>query len=191
MNNTEIIRKYLSDLNQLSDQVDWQKVEELTDILFQIWKDRKNVFVCGNGGSAANAEHMANDFIYGVTSGRKPAIRIRALPANPSVLTCLANDIDYESIFSHQLVTLADEGDLLIVLSGSGNSKNIVNAVDVANKMKMTTCGLLGYDGGEVAPKTDLNVLFPINDMQLSEDFQLITIHLLMRCLNQKVLGNI
>ena len=91
-------------------------------------KHGNTVFLCGNGGSAANSLHIANDFVYGIGGAGEQGIKAQALAANQSLLTCLANDIGYDEIFSYQLKMLAKKGDLLIVFSGSGNSPNIINS---------------------------------------------------------------
>ena len=107
--------------------------ESLSDL-----RDREaQVFICGNGGSAVNAIHLANDFLYGVAKNSKTGLRVEALSANVSVLICLANDIDYSEIYSYQLKTKGEAGDLLIVLSGSGNSPNVFQALKVGNQMNI------------------------------------------------------
>ena len=104
-------------------------VESLAHALRDVWIDGRNVYICGNGGSAANAIHIANDFHYGIGAcgpgDQLPGLRVEALPANSGVITCLANDTGYDNIFSHQLEVKGRAGDLLIVLSGSGNSSNV------------------------------------------------------------------
>ena len=117
-----------------------REVEHLSLNLLNAWVDRKQVFICGNGGSAANSIHLANDFHYGAgacsSCSMIPGLRVEALPANAGILTCLANDLGYENIFSQQLKVKANSGDILIVLSGSGNSQNIVNALTTASELK-------------------------------------------------------
>ena len=144
-------------------------------------------FICGNGGSAGNAIHMANDFHYGVgacgDSTITKGLKVEALPSNSAVITCLANDIGYENIFSHQLVNKATEGDILIVLSGSGNSPNICNALKTANKIGMISYGILGFNGGKAYNLASFPILFEIDDMQIAEDTQLIVGHLCMQWL--------
>ncbi len=100
----------------------------LAGLILDRWRNKKNIYLCGNGGSASNAVHIANDLIYGASAKNGVGIKAEALTANPAVLTCLANDIGYEDIFSEQLKVKAGMGDLLIVLSGSGNSENVVRA---------------------------------------------------------------
>jgi len=136
-------------------------------------KKRNKVFLCGNGGSAANSNHIANDFLYGVSSKLKIGLNVESLSANVAVITCLANDIGYENIYSEQLKNKAQQGDLLIVLSGSGNSKNIVNAINYGNKIKMKTFAILGYDGGKSKKIVKYPIHCKVNDMQVCEDIQM------------------
>lgn len=146
-------------------------------------QNKKNLFLAGNGGSAANANHLAADLIYGVNQDGRGTFRVHSLVANPSVLTCLGNDIGYENIFSHQLETLAQSGDLLVVFSGSGNSPNILQALKMAQRIGVTSIALLGYDGGKAKALADLPIHFPIHDMQAVEDLHMVVGHLLMKVL--------
>ena len=129
--------------------VDDKAIEKLGEALLQCFKSKKQVFVCGNGGSGSNANHIANDLIYGISKQKGRGIRCHSLSSNTSTLLCLANDEGYENIFSFQLAALADAGDVLIVLSGSGNSKNIINVLQTAKEMKVQSFAILGYDGGK------------------------------------------
>src|SRR6266850_2465442 len=114
---------------------DWADVGRLAEDLRDCRDSGRQVFLCGNGGSAGNAIHLANDFLYGISRQKGSALRVTALPANSSVLTCLANDEGYDQIFSLQLAVLANRGDVLIALSGSGNSPNIVKVLEQARQM--------------------------------------------------------
>ena len=179
---------YAGRLSDVLSNHDWTSVEKLANRILTCWNSRQQVFICGNGGSAGNAIHLANDFLYGIASDvTDPGLRVEALPANSAVLTCLANDIGYEEVFAEQVRVKGGEGDLLIVLSGSGNSKNIVNALDAAKNLGMTTCGILGYSGGSCLSRVDIAIHFPIDDMQIAEDTQLIVGHMCMQYLYSKI----
>lgn len=156
-------------------------VADLAAAFQRAWDEKKTVFLCGNGGSAGNAVHLANDFTYGVGVERGIGMRIEALPANPSVITCLANDIGYENIFAEQLRVKADPGDVLVVFSGSGNSPNVVNALEMGNSLGMQTFALLGYSGGKCKAIAQHPIHFPVDDMQIAEDLQLIIGHMVMQ----------
>ena len=179
---------YAARLSGVLSNYDWTPVEELANHILASWNSRQQVFICGNGGSAGNAIHLANDFLYGIASKvMKPGLRVEALPANSAVLTCLANDIGYQEVFAEQIRVKGDQGDLLIVLSGSGNSENVVRAVDAAKNLDMITCGILGYSGGKCLSRVDIAIYFPIDDMQIAEDMQLIVGHMCMQYLSNKI----
>jgi D-sedoheptulose 7-phosphate isomerase len=108
-------------------------------------------------------------------------LQVETLGSNLAVTTAIANDFSYEEIFSRQLLLKGSEGDLLIVFSGSGNSPNIIRVLEVAREMNIRTCGVLGFDGGIAKSLVDVSIHFPIDDMQISEDLQLILGHLVLR----------
>ena len=178
-------RQYAAKLAQVLASQDWQLVSVLANELVAVWRRGRRVFICGNGGSAANAIHWANDFLYPVAKSSGKGVKMSALPANVSILTCLANDIGYENIFSAQLATEGEPDDLLIVLSGSGNSPNIVKALQQAKLSKMKSFALPGYSGGKCKDLADVVLHFPIDDMQVVEDLQLIVGHMLLQALRQ------
>ena len=180
---------YLAKLsNSFSEEI-YIAIESLAFDLKETWLNGNQVFICGNGGSAANAIHIANDLIYGVGAcglGEKiPGIKVEALSSNPGVLTCLANDTGYENIFSYQLDVKANQSDLLLVLSGSGNSANIINALLKAKEKKLKSHAIIGFDGGKCLNESDNVIHFKVNDMQLSEDLQLIVTHICMQWLSK------
>jgi D-sedoheptulose 7-phosphate isomerase len=183
MDSTEqILEKYRNLLakgfDTLATNPSWPRIQEE---FARVRKRGAGVFLAGNGGSAANANHLANDLIYGVNQHGRGAFRVNSLAANPSVLTCLSNDIGFENIFSNQLEALAESGDLLLVFSGSGNSPNIIQALKAAKKLGVTSVALLGYDGGGAKALADLPLHFPIHDMQAVEDLHMAVGHLLMK----------
>lgn len=165
---------------------DWSGVEQLAQALLEAWQGGKQVFLCGNGGSAGNALHLANDFVYGVAMKTGAGIRALSFSANPAVTTCLANDLGYEHIYSEQLAVQGQPGDLLIVLSGSGNSPNIVKVLEQARSMDIKTCAILGYKGGRSKELAEVVIHFPVDDMQIAEDLQLVVGHMLMQWLYQQ-----
>lgn len=164
---------------------DFKPVEALAHAMHACWAAGNWVYLCGNGGSAGNAIHLANDLVYGVADGKGPGMRAQALPANSSVLTCLANDLDYSEIFSFQIKTFCKPGDILIVLSGSGNSPNILKAIEAANELGVQSFGILGYSGGKAKDLLDTPIHFAIDDMQIAEDLQLIVGHMIMQWLKR------
>lgn len=177
-------KSYASSLARVLDAFDWTQLEPLAHAILQRWQSGRRIFLCGNGGSAANATHLANDFIYGV-SPRGQAIRAISLTDNASIITCLANDTSYENIFAHQLETQAEPGDLLLAFSGSGNSPNIVAALQTARRLGLQTAAVLGFSGGKCKQLADIPIHFPIDDMQIAEDLQQTVGHMLTLRLRQ------
>lgn len=181
---------YLNRLQSCFSETNLAAIEILAKALRQNWIEGRNVYICGNGGSAANAIHLSNDLHYGIGAcgpGVKlPGLRVEALPANTGVITCLANDIGYESIYSHQLEVKGRRGDLLIVLSGSGNSANVIRALETSNKMGIKSFAILAFSGGRCKELANTTIYFDIQDMQIAEDTQLIVGHLCMQWLNRE-----
>ena len=174
---------YAARLSGVLGSSDWSGVAKLATDMRAAWVEGRQVFLCGNGGSAGNAVHLANDLVYGVAKRSGGGMRALALSANTSVMTCLANDIGYDKIFCEQLAVQGREGDLLIALSGSGNSPNIVTALERARAMKIKSYAILGYSGGRCKELADVAIHFPVNDMQIAEDMQLVVGHMLMQWL--------
>lgn len=183
-----LFESYANSLADLAKEMDWSPVEELSRAVKEVWTTEKQLFFCGNGGSAGNAIHLANDFVYGCAYGvAEKGLRVQALPANAATLTCLANDVGFESVFSIQLKAFAQKDDLLVVFSGSGNSPNIVAALQMAKQLNVKTAAVLGFDGGQAKELADIVVHFPIDDMQISEDMQLVVGHMVMRWLRENI----
>jgi D-sedoheptulose 7-phosphate isomerase len=160
---------------------DWSSVAKLANEMMRCWKEYCHVFICGNGGSAGNAIHLANDFLYGIVKKNGGGLKVNALSANSAVLTCLANDIGYKHIYSEQIAVLSKPGDLLIALSGSGISKNIINAIEEPNRLGLETSAILRFFGGACKKIASIPIYFPIDNMQIAEDKQLIVGHMLMQ----------
>lgn len=178
-------KDYTTRLNGILAGMDWTPVQSLAEDLLACWRDQRRLFICGNGGSAGNAVHIANDFLFGISRLKGCGLRVEALPGNGSIITCLANDVGYENIFSYQLAVQAQSKDLLLVLSGSGNSPNILKALEQAREMDMKSYAILGYSGGEAKELAHVPIHFAIDDMQISEDTQMVVAHMVMQWLYQ------
>lgn len=185
--NLDHFRKYTSLLIEVMGKLEFEKIHTLAEALRGAWRENRQVFICGNGGSAGNAIHIANDLFYGIAKASGQGIRAHALPANQSLITCLANDVSYEDIFSRQIEVLGNPNDILIALSGGGNSSNIVKAIETANGMRIKTFAILGYSGGKCLKLADVPIHFKVEDMQIAEDLQLIVGHMITQwlCCNQ------
>jgi D-sedoheptulose 7-phosphate isomerase len=182
-------QNYLEILSQCFEASICKSIEALADDLKAAWLEGRQIYLCGNGGSAANAIHIANDLHFGAGAcgppPAQPGLRVEALTANSGILTCLANDTGYENIFAHQLEVKGRPGDLLIALSGSGNSQNVINALNMARRLGMRSYAIVAFTGGKCLELADRPIHFPVEDMQIAEDTQLIVGHLCMQWLTQ------
>jgi len=179
----EFFGDYAKRLSEIMSQTEWSGVAQLAHDMKKCWLGKKQVFLCGNGGSAGNAIHLANDYLYGIAKKSGGGLRVNALSANAAVITCLGNDIGYDLIFAEQLAVQGQAGDLLIVLSGSGNSPNIVAVLEQAKKSGIKSYAILGFTGGRCKALADVAIHFPVDDMQIAEDLQLVVGHMLMQWL--------
>jgi len=184
------INNYTEKLSKILNDKAMEKVPLLGNALLEAWKHNQYIYLCGNGGSAGNAIHLANDFLYGAGVNNGRGMKVEALSANSAVITCLANDLGYDEIFSEQLKVKANKDDVLVVLSGSGNSPNIVRALEIGNNIGMKTFAILGYTGGKCKEIAQHSIHFEIDDMQIAEDLQLIIGHMCMQWLCKQDISN-
>lgn len=177
------INNYSQNLSKMLNDKAMGQIPLLAKAMLDAWRNNQSIYLCGNGGSAGNAIHLANDFLYGAGINNDGGLRVEALSANSAVITCLANDLGYDEIYSEQLKVKANENDVLIVLSGSGNSPNIIKALEIGNNIGMKTFAILGYTGGKCKEIAQYPIHFKIDDMQIAEDLQLIVGHICMQWL--------
>lgn len=177
------IRNYMAAHAELATRIDWEAWQAGVDRITVAFDAGKKIITCGNGGSAATASHYITDWnkMANLATGRK--FRGLSLCDNLGLITAFANDQSYDEIFSGQLRAVLDEGDLLIAVSGSGNSPNVLNAVSHANANGADTLAIVGYDGGRLMPMARHSVLVPSFDMQLCEDLHLMFGHMVMKTL--------
>ena len=175
----DFVGGYFGRLAALLERMPVERIEAVGDILYEAYRHGKQLFIVGNGGSAATASHMACDIGKNTIAPNRPRFRVLSLNDSVPLLTALANDLGYEHVFSEQLVNLVRPGDVLLVLSGSGNSPNILNAMRYAHDRGATTIAFLGFDGGEAAALADEHVLVPDDDYGAVEDMHLILNHVL------------
>ena len=157
-----------------------EDIEKISEILLKAHKINNKIFICGNGGSASNSTHLSNDLMLGLNS-KKEGLNIISLSSNIAKISCIANDLGYEKIYSHQLKISAKKNDILICLSGSGNSKNIISALKTSKKLRMKSISILGFDGGKAKNLSDFYIHFKVNDMQVAEDMQMIVFNAVMK----------
>ena len=171
--------EYLRQLIETVSQLDLTRVDQAIEWLKQAREHGRHIFVCGNGGSASTASHFACDIGKGASRARQSRFRIVALTDNLPTLTAYANDVGYDSVFIEQLKSFALPGDVLMAISGSGNSQNVVQAVEYANACGLKTIGLTGRDGGKLGAVVQLNIHVPVPHMGRIEDTHMVVCHMI------------
>ncbi len=166
--------------------LDLQAISSLAKTIEKAEKENREIFVMGNGGSAATASHWATDFSKTAYVAGRPMIRCRCLSENIPYLTAIGNDLSFDDFFSRQLENILNPGDLVILISGSGNSKNLIKACRLAKKRKAQTAGILGFDGGRLKNMVDLKIIVPSNQYGVIEDMHMAIGHILTFYLKQR-----
>ena len=180
----EPIKNYLNLLQKTISSLNSAEIDNFLDVLMTAYNAGSTIFIFGNGGSAATASHFATDLNKGISYGLEKRFRVMALTDNFSTVSAYSNDTSYDDVFVEQMKNFIKPGDLVIGISGSGNSKNVIKAIEYANASGNTTVGITGYDGGKLRQFAKYSVNANINDMQISEDIHMILGHLTMKLLN-------
>lgn len=180
---------YLSYLANSLEIINSEEIDLMISQIYNAYEKQQMIFVIGNGGSAANASHFAQDLAKGTKTSDDSAKRIRALSLtdNLAFISALGNDEGFENIFEQQLKTFASKGDLLIAISGSGNSANIIKAVDWGNENGLTTVGVTGFDGGLLHKINKMSLHIPLDDMCTVESIHSIILHYVVIELKKKM----
>ena len=181
------INRYLDELTSLIDRLPLFPVQDVISILAHARFNNKQVFILGNGGSAATASHFACDLGKGTLMAGLPRFRVIALTDNMSLFSALANDFGYDQVFCEQLKSLVQPGDVVIGISGSGSSPNVLNAIKAARDAGATTIGMVGFDGGELKDLADVYIHVPSDNMEQVEDMHLMLEHLICTSLREIV----
>lgn len=174
---------YVERLKAELDRINLDEVSKLSDLLYEAWRDGRFVFILGNGGSACTCSHIAEDFGKTCQGKLRPEdpverrLKVLSLTDNVGWLTALGNDLAYDRVFVEQLMNYASPGDLLIAISGSGNSPNVLAAVEWARQHGLTTYAMTGYDGGKLKKMQTFGLHVPLNDMGMAESIHLCAIH--------------
>jgi D-sedoheptulose 7-phosphate isomerase len=176
----EGVTAYLERLQRALARLPRDRIVSLGDTLFRAYCNDKQVFTLGNGGSSSTASHMAADLAKNTIGSNMRRFRVMSLNDNAALVTALANDLGYESVFSEQLVNLIRAGDVLLVLSGSGDSPNVLKAMRYAQRQCAEVVAFLGFEGGEAAKIADLAIVVPSDDYGVIEDTHLIINHILV-----------
>ena len=177
------INEYYDRLKATIDLIDRESIDCAMKTLKKARDEKHFIFIMGNGGSASTASHFTGDFNKGLSLNREKRFRFVCLNDNPATVLSLANDVDYSMVFVEQLKNFLSDGDIVMAISGSGNSANVVNAVEYAKEKGNTVIGLTGFDGGKVKALSDISLHIPINDMQIVEDLHMVFDHLMMSIL--------
>src|SRR5262245_48823155 len=174
---------------ELLHQIDYAGVARLVDRLHDAYETGKRVFIFGNGGSAATASHMAEDLAKSTVKDMlvKKRLRVQSLTDSVPFISALGNDWGYDSVFREQLVTNAAPGDVAIAISGSGNSPNVLNAIQWAKDNGVFTCGFTGFNGGKLKAMVDLSIHSPVLDMEITENCHMIEAHLIVNGLRGRI----
>lgn len=177
---------YFSKLTSLIKGIDYESIDTACNLIAEAWRGGRQIITLGNGGSALTALHFINDWNKSVFMQGKRQFLGRSLVDNIGLLMAYGNDVSFQDIFSEQLRNVVRPGDLVIAISGSGNSENVIRAVHCAHDHDAVTIGLCGYDGGRLKQLVQHCIWIPVNDMQLVEDMHMVFGHIVM----QKLCGN-
>ena len=180
---------YLSLLKTTVDKLSAENLEAVTNAFLACYQNGGTFYVFGNGGSAATASHMAGDFVKGASFGLEKRFRFICLNDNNSAMMAIANDISYDDVFVEQLKNFIEPNDLVIGISGSGNSTNVVKAMEYAKRQGVKTLALCGFSGGKIKQLADLNVHAEVNDMEITEDVHMVIFHTIKQALIKHLHG--
>jgi D-sedoheptulose 7-phosphate isomerase len=183
----EGIDQYLNDVKSTLDDLDRKDLLMFANALMKAYADGRQIFVFGNGGSGSTASHFCGDFLKGVSYGLDKRFRFLCLNDNVPALMAIANDVGYEDVFVEQLKNHLSREDLVIGISGSGNSMNVVKALRYAKENGAVTVAMCGYDGGKIIGLTDVHVHARIDNMEVTEDVHLVAIHCLKTMLRERL----
>lgn len=179
--------EYKEKLNDLFDQIDFDVLEKITATIIKAYKEEQTIYVAGNGGSAATASHYKVDFGFFVRYFKKKRIKVQSLTDHSPLMTAIGNDNSYEEVFTQQMQDYFNEGDVLIAISASGNSMNVVKAAEYATELGGTSIGLVGFEGGKLKDACDICLYTPNpkGDYGPIEDLHMIICHMLVSYLRE------
>lgn len=186
------IEKYLNDTKKTIDLIDRSEINNLINLFINTRKNNKTIYMMGNGGSATTASHFCCEFNKGILYDKQLKKRFKCICLNDNISTMLAyaNDMSYDEIFSQQLKNFLEKGDLVIGISGSGNSKNVIKALEYANSFGADTLSITGFDGGVMKKISKYSIHIPINNMQIAEDMHVMLLHIVASILYKDILNN-
>lgn len=160
--------------------LDVEAINDAMNLIMEAYEAQKKIYIFGNGGSSATASHYQNDFNKGISEYVEKKFNFVCLNDNMATIMAIANDIGFEEVFRFQLKNKLEEGDIIIAISGSGNSKNVINAVEYAKSQGNQVIGMTGFNGGKLKQLSDISLHADINSMQVTEDIHMIFDHMIM-----------
>ena len=183
------ITEYLEREIETIRELDVEEINRALNLLQTAFENANTVYIFGNGGSASTASHYQNDFNKGISEHTEKKFRFQCLNDNIATVMAIANDIGYEEIFRFQLKGRLQPGDVIVAISGSGNSANVLNAVEYAKSHGNPVIGITGFDGGKLKTLSNVSLHVPIKSMQITEDIHMIFDHLMMSVFYQSLAG--
>ena len=181
------IDNYFEILKNTIDSIEQDELVDITNVILNAKKKNNTVFVMGNGGSATTASHFVCDLAKGTANSGGARLKIVGLTDNIASIMAYANDFNYDDVFVEQLKNFLQKDDVVIAFSGSGNSKNVIKAIEYANSKNAITIGFTGYNGGELKKIAKYSFNSNRNDMQISEDLHLMAVHIIMQLINKQI----
>lgn len=183
------IKDYISLEIETLKKLDVDAIDSAMQLIMEAYHNKKRIYIFGNGGSSATASHYQNDFNKGISEYIDTKFNFTCLNDNVATLMAIANDIGFEEVFRFQLINKLEEDDLIIAISGSGNSKNVINAVEYAKEQGNKIIGMTGYDGGKLKQLSDVSLHVDVMSMQVTEDVHMIFDHLIMSIFYKTLCG--
>jgi len=180
------IQDYLEDLKQTLDELPRERIQQVINILHEARLSKRQVFILGNGGSASTASHFVCDLAKNTRAKSFPNFKVIGLTDNMAIFSALANDDGYENVFADQLASYVQEGDVVIGISTSGNSPNVLRAIQLANSIPARTIGFTGYDSGKLGSMVDVDLHVPSECIEHVEDIHLMLEHLICKALRER-----
>lgn len=192
MNFKDAIKEYYERERQVIESLNYDDINDAMNAINEVYQKGGNIYICGNGGSSSTASHFQNDFNKGISEYVDNKFRFVCLNDNVATLMAIANDIGYDEVFRFQLKNKINSNDLFIGISGSGNSKNVLNAAEYAKEQGAKVIGITGYTGGKLKEMADYRMHADITDMQIAEDIHMTFDHMMMKIFyNLLVVGEI
>ena len=182
-NSKDFYLEYINQKNVLLQNIDFRELNKVINLLKKCFKNKNIVYTCGNGGSSSLADHFTCDFIKQSNNKTNLQVKSISLTSNFSLISAIANDINYDQIFSFQIEKLCKKNDILFLFSVSGNSLNLVEAIKKAKKIGVKTISFTGFNGGKLAKMSDVNLNFPIANFGIAEDCHISIMHYLSQYL--------